>query len=62
MQFRVFFKVKVQNQDICLGCLKFLIFFGGEQKMLGLSLTYAEKIRVPPPGVLPFAHRIIHNP
>ena len=40
MQFRVFFKVKVQNLDIFwvakisnifLGCLKFLIFFGGER-------------------------------
>ena len=38
MHFRVFFKVKVQNCDIFgvakisnifLGCLKFLIFFGG---------------------------------
>ena len=38
MQFRVFFKVKVQNWDIfwdCynfkyfFGCLKFLTFFGG---------------------------------
>ena len=41
MHFRVFFKVKVQNCDIFfwvakisiifLGCLKFLIFFGGER-------------------------------
>ena len=41
MQFRVFFQVKVQNWDIFfgvakisnnfLGCLKFLIFFWGEQ-------------------------------
>ena len=40
MEFRVFFKVKVQNWDILwvakisnisLGCLKFLIFFWGEQ-------------------------------
>ena len=40
MQFRVFFKVKEQNWDIFgvakipnifLGCLKFLIFFGGER-------------------------------
>ena len=40
MQFRVFFKVKVQNWDIFgllkfqiffLGCLKFLIFFWGER-------------------------------
>ena len=40
MQFRVFFKVNVQNWDIfwvakisniILGCLKFLIFFRGER-------------------------------
>ena len=40
MQFRVFFKVKVQNWDIFWvakisnifwGCLKFLIFFWGER-------------------------------
>ena len=40
MQFRVFFKVKLQNWDIFgvakisnifLGYLKFLIFFGGER-------------------------------
>ena len=29
MQFRVFFKVKVQNWDIFLGLLKFQIFFWG---------------------------------
>ena len=28
MQFRVFFKVKVQNWDIYLGCLNFKYFFG----------------------------------
>ena len=28
MHFRVFFKVKVQNWDTFLGCLKFLIFLG----------------------------------
>ena len=47
MQFRVFFKVKVQNWDIFLvakisniflGCLKFLIIFWGERYMLGPSL------------------------
>ena len=36
MPFSVFFKVKVQNwvakiSNIFLGCLKFLIFFGGER-------------------------------
>ena len=40
-------KVNIQNRDIfwgCknfkyfLGCLKFLLFFGGERKMLGTSL------------------------
>ena len=42
MHFMVFFKVNVQNRDIiflgvakisniCLGCLKFLIFFRGER-------------------------------
>ena len=29
MQFRVFFKVKVQNWDISFGLLKFQIFFWG---------------------------------
>ena len=28
MQFRVFFKVKVQNWGICLGCQNFKYFFG----------------------------------
>ena len=31
MQFRVFFKVNVQNWDIFLGLLKFQIFFWGER-------------------------------
>ena len=44
--------VKVQNRgifgvanisNIFLGCLKFLIFFGGEREPM-----YAEKMRVPP--------------
>ena len=32
----IFGVAKISN--IYLGCLKFLIFFGGERKMLGLSL------------------------
>ena len=58
MQFRFFFKVKVQNWDIFwvakisnifLGCLKFLIFFRGEQYMLGPSLRMRKKLEYPPP-------------
>ena len=55
MRLRVLFKVKVQNWDIFgllkfqifLGCLKFLIFFGGERWMLGPSLRIRKKLSIP---------------
>ena len=50
---RSFLKVKVQKwvyffgvakiSNIFLGCLKFLIFFGGEGQMLGPSLRMQKK-------------------
>ena len=58
MQFRVFFKVKVQNWDISLGCWNFKYFLGGAWNSwyfwewtvdAGFEPTYAEKNRVPPP-------------
>ena len=43
----VFFWIdKISN--IYLGCLKFLIFLGGEGKMLGPSLRLQKKMRIPP--------------
>ena len=56
MQFRVFFKVKVQNLDIFSvakisnifwGCLKFLIFFGVNGRCW-VRAYVCGKIRVPP--------------
>ena len=38
---------KISN--IALGCLKFLICFWGERKMLGPSLGMMKKMKVPPP-------------
>ena len=58
MQFRVFFKVKVQNWDIFLvakisnifwGCVKFLIFFGVNGRCWVRAYVCGKKNRVPPP-------------
>ena len=45
----IFGVAKISN--IFWGCLKFLIFFGGEWQMLGPSLRMQKKIEYPP-GIL----------
>ena len=42
----IFWVAKISN--IFLGCLKFLIFFGGEWQMLGPSLRMKKKWEYPP--------------
>ena len=59
MQFRVFFKVKVQNWDIFwvakisnifLGCLKFLIYLLGVNGRCWVrAYVYGKKLSTPPP-------------